>query len=130
MINHVGKMCVAAMGLCMIVLIATRKEEMVDIIIVTHLKILCFTPFPKIFPYYKKAIFKYWTCLNPHLGIFFIDLWWLSVKMYLNISSHWLPLIMCILYGPWLWRCLFCWIHCWRVWKIPYYLIKQLLTFN
>jgi hypothetical protein len=32
-INHVGKMCVAAMGLCMIVLIATRKEEMVDIIL-------------------------------------------------------------------------------------------------
>ena len=29
---------------------------------------LCFTPFPKIFPYYKKAIFKYWTSLNPHLG--------------------------------------------------------------
>jgi len=26
MINHVGKMCVAAMGLCMIVLIATRKR--------------------------------------------------------------------------------------------------------
>ena len=26
MITHVGKMCVAAMGLCMIVLIATRKR--------------------------------------------------------------------------------------------------------
>jgi hypothetical protein len=26
MINHVGKMCVAAMGLCIIVLIATRKR--------------------------------------------------------------------------------------------------------
>jgi hypothetical protein len=25
---------------------------------------------------------------------------------------------------------LFCWIYCWKVWKIPYYLIKQLLTFN
>jgi hypothetical protein len=23
---------------------------------------------------------------------------------------------------------LFCWIYCWKVWKIPYYLIKQLLT--
>ena len=26
MINHVGKMCVAAMSLCMIVLIVTRKS--------------------------------------------------------------------------------------------------------
>ena len=33
MINHVGKMCVAAMGLCMIASIATRKEEMLDIIL-------------------------------------------------------------------------------------------------
>ena len=24
----------------------------------------------------------------------------------------------------------FCWIYCWKVWKIPYYLIKQLFTFN
>jgi hypothetical protein len=24
---------------------------------------------------------------------------------------------------------LFCWIYCWKVWRIPYYLIKQLLTF-
>jgi hypothetical protein len=46
--------------------------------------------------------------------------WAVALKVY----------IMCILYGPWLWRCLFCWIHCWWVWKIPYYLIKQLLTFN
>jgi hypothetical protein len=33
----------------------------------------------------KKAVFKYWI-------FFFIDLWWLSVKMYWNISSHWLSL--------------------------------------
>jgi hypothetical protein len=33
MINHVGKMCVAAMGLCMIASIATRKEEMLDIVL-------------------------------------------------------------------------------------------------
>jgi len=26
MINHVGKMCVAAMGLCMILVIVTRKR--------------------------------------------------------------------------------------------------------
>jgi hypothetical protein len=51
--------------------------------------------------------------------------------------------IMCILYGPWHSRCTLC-VFCmdhdtegayfveytWRVWKIPYYLIKQLLTFN
>ena len=30
---RVGKMCVAAMSLCMIVLIVTRKKEMVDIIL-------------------------------------------------------------------------------------------------
>jgi hypothetical protein len=47
MINHVGKMCVAAMGLYMIVLIATRKEEMVDIILpcdrpITTLLINCY----------------------------------------------------------------------------------------
>ena len=39
--------------------------------------------FPKYFHIIKKAVFKYWT-------FFFIDLWWLSVKMYWNISSHWL----------------------------------------
>jgi hypothetical protein len=33
MINHVGDMCVATMSLCMIVLIVTRKKEMVDIIL-------------------------------------------------------------------------------------------------
>jgi hypothetical protein len=27
MINHVGKMCVTAIGLCMMVLIATRKRD-------------------------------------------------------------------------------------------------------
>ena len=33
MMNRVGKMFVAAMSLCMIVLIVTKKEEMVDIIL-------------------------------------------------------------------------------------------------
>jgi hypothetical protein len=57
---------------------------------------VCFTSravpsyFPKYFHIIKKAIFKYWTSLdfNPHLGIFFfIDLWWLSVKMYWKQSN-------------------------------------------
>jgi hypothetical protein len=54
MINRVDKMCVAAMSLCMILLIVTRKRG--D---------------GRYYYKKKKAIFKYWTSLNPHLGIFF-----------------------------------------------------------
>jgi hypothetical protein len=59
MINRVGNMCVAAMSLCMIVLIVTRKRG--D----------------------GRYYFAYWTFC-------FIELWWLSVKMYWKISSQWL----------------------------------------
>jgi hypothetical protein len=66
MINRVGKMCVAAMSLCMIVLIVTRKrgDGRYYLHFVSH-------HFPKYCHIIKKAIFKYWTSLNPHLGIFF-----------------------------------------------------------
>jgi hypothetical protein len=55
MINRVGKLCVAAMSLCMIVLIVTRKRG--D---------------GRYYFALKKTIFKYWTSLNRTLAFFFL----------------------------------------------------------
>jgi hypothetical protein len=70
-------------------LINIDRRKLVEILLLILKEVIdrficCFTPFPKIFPYYKKKRSLNIGLLSTRtLALFFIDLWWLSVDRFI-----------------------------------------------